>query len=49
MVKIRDEVKQEAILDTVDFLMRHGFNPTEAVKVSKAFWKKHKKKLKNVI
>lgn len=46
--KVPDSVKKEAVLDMVDFLLRHGFKPEEAIKISKKFWKKHWKKLREV-
>lgn len=42
-------VKQEAILNMADFLMGYGFKPKDALKVSESFWKKHRKKLKDVL
>lgn len=46
--KIPDYVRQEAEYDLVDFLLRHGFDPENAIKTSRQFWDKHWKKIKDV-
>ena len=39
----------EAILDMTDLLVNYGFKPDEAFEEAKKFWKKHNKKLKEVL
>ena len=41
-------LKHDFIIDMSNFLMKRGFNPTEALKVSEDFYNKHKKKLMKV-
>jgi hypothetical protein len=47
-IKVEDILFQEAVYEMADMLMKKGFEPKEAFKVSEDFWKKNKKKLKEV-
>lgn len=44
-----DSLRSEAILDMTDILTRYGFNLDEAIKESRQFWGKHKKKLNEIL
>jgi hypothetical protein len=48
-MKLEDILVKEAVVEMADFLMRKGFAPKEAYSVSEEFWKKYKKKLKEII
>jgi len=41
--------EEEAILDLANFLLRYDFTPSEAMAEARNFWKKHKKKLKQIL
>jgi hypothetical protein len=44
-----ERVKERAIVDMSNFLVNYGFQLEEAVKVSKEFWGKHEKNLKELL
>lgn len=44
-----DELYNEAVLQMSELLIDWGFAPEDALKESRNFWKKHKKKLYQVV
>jgi len=49
MKVVEKMILNEAIYDMADLLMRYGFPPKEAFQVSEKFWKKYKKKIRELL
>ena len=47
-MSFEESLKKEYILDLAEYLIKKGFKPKEAYKLSENFWKKNWKKLKKV-
>jgi len=48
-MKINEWLFRDAVSDLAELLMKWGFKPKEAWTESEKFWKKHKKKLNEVL
>lgn len=46
--KVPEVMKEDAVADLAQFLMKYGFRPEESFKISRGFWDKNVKRLRQV-